>query len=207
MTMTLSAYNYAVDTLFETGIDAYKSKLILQFKEDLSMLEFVQVKVQSLLDETKYIKFMEQKAKNIAVEQRLRKSDGLEHKEERFLKANQGLHLHRVNDVRKEARVAALVYGFLKGRSYRQMEPLAYSQPDWKRIEKLVMRYGEGDPRDIAQKFGAWMAEALGSITPNYKKSIQPGSQRGQWTEWMHHSLAELQKSEGIRSGVLALSA
>lgn len=55
-----------------------------------------------------------------------------------------GLYLHRVNVVRHEARHTHLALGFLKGRSYRQMEPklTRACEPDWKKVRKMVEKYG-----------------------------------------------------------------
>ena len=67
-----------------------------------------------------------------------------------------GLYFHRIHDVRMESRSACLAYGFLKGRSYKQIEQSSYTKPDWKRIEELIKKYGDGDPRDRMQKFSEW---------------------------------------------------
>lgn len=52
------------------------------------------------------------------------------------------LHLHRVLDVRKEARHAHLAYGLLRGRTYEQMERTARRPPDWRRVQSLCKKYG-----------------------------------------------------------------
>lgn len=66
------------------------------------------------------------------------------------------LNAHRTNEVRGEARSALLAYGFLRGRSYLQMEAKTHSGPDWKRVEALVRKYGEGDIRERMQRFSEW---------------------------------------------------
>jgi len=53
-----------------------------------------------------------------------------------------GLHLHRVNEVRREARVALLAYGFIRGRAYEAIEFNAAVEPDWSRVAVLASRYG-----------------------------------------------------------------
>lgn len=72
-----------------------------------------------------------------------------------------GLRNHRLCVVRPEARAACLAYAFLRGRSYRQVEPTTYSLPDWDKVTKLVQRYGRGDRREVAGLLEAWKDEAL----------------------------------------------
>lgn len=67
-----------------------------------------------------------------------------------------GLRKHRTWDVRREARSSCLAYGFLRGRAYRAIEAKCYSKPDWKRVQSLIERYGEGDKRILIQKFSEW---------------------------------------------------
>jgi hypothetical protein len=67
-----------------------------------------------------------------------------------------GLKTHRTDVVRQEARCAQLAYGFLRGNVYRTMEATCHRGPNWKRVEELVKKYGEGDTRDLMQRFSAW---------------------------------------------------
>jgi len=73
-----------------------------------------------------------------------------------------GLHQHRVMEVRQEARAAILAYGFLRGRSYEQMERAKSKRIQWSRVEALVKKYGEDDIRDRMQKFTEWKSVAGG---------------------------------------------
>lgn len=54
-----------------------------------------------------------------------------------------GLRSHRLA-LRSEARVANIAHGFLRGRTYVQVEAKAYSQPNWSKVISLVQRHGEG---------------------------------------------------------------
>ena len=56
--------------------------------------------------------------------------------------ARQGLHLHRVHDVREECRSANLAYGFLRGRAYKALEAKCYQEPNWGRVAELSRKYG-----------------------------------------------------------------
>lgn len=55
-----------------------------------------------------------------------------------------GLHLHRVNEVRREARAALLAYGFLRGRWYEQIEGPGTDRDavPWQRVLQLANKYG-----------------------------------------------------------------
>jgi hypothetical protein len=67
--------------------------------------------------------------------------------------ARQGLHRHRVIDVRRECRIANLAYGFLRGRSYRALEAKCYEQPNWQRVAELIRKCGQpGLPVDAIRK-------------------------------------------------------
>jgi hypothetical protein len=103
----------------------------------------------------------------------------------------QGIHLHRVNMIRKEARCALLAYGFLKGRSYREMENFSWYQPNWERVKKLALRYAEESDEAlltpeyketfqqvVAQQFAEWQDAALEGVQPRWAESVQPGSMR-----------------------------
>jgi hypothetical protein len=191
MFCSLETIQSEIDSLNRDQLLQYPfwAKYLLLLKKEHPMLEYLQVKVQNLVDEAKDIRKREQKARWQARATRGREKFALA---ERFTTVNQGLHLHRVYDVRKEARSSHLAYGFLRGLKYHEMEVLAYDQPDWNRIERLVEKYSEADIRDTKQKFGAWKAEALGRVKERYVKSHQPGSHRGRWTEWMHESRLRL---------------
>lgn len=99
-----------------------------------------------------------------------------------YSKTVEGLHLHRVNDVRKETRNALLAYGFLRGLKYVEMENFAWTQPNWERVKKLAMRYAELDEeinqQVISQRFAEWQDEALSGVQARWCESIQPGSMR-----------------------------
>lgn len=53
------------------------------------------------------------------------------------------LHLHRVHDVRDEARATNIAYGFLNGLAYSEIEASCYAEPKWSRVADMVKKYGE----------------------------------------------------------------
>ena len=83
--------------------------------------EFLKVKVKSLAAEARIIRKMEKKTRG-----------GI----------REGLHLHRVLDVRKEARASHLAYGFIRGRTLAQMEQKSKTPPNWAAVERMCKRYG-----------------------------------------------------------------
>lgn len=53
------------------------------------------------------------------------------------------LRNHRLLEIRPEARCAQIAYGFLRGRTYRQVEAKSKRTPDWKRIAEIALKYGD----------------------------------------------------------------
>lgn len=79
----------------------------------------------------------------------------------------------RRGQVRDESRAANLAYGFLRGRSYIELEREARTEPNWKRVLTIATMYGlippEGGTRDLligdrlieqSAWFTDWLAEA-----------------------------------------------
>lgn len=100
---------------------------------------FLKVKICSLAAESKIIRREEIKAKR-------RKLGGV----------GASLHDHRIFAVRPETRAANLAYGFLRGRPYLRVENKTYRLPDWEKVERLILKFGEGKPQDLKQSFAEW---------------------------------------------------
>lgn len=66
-----------------------------------------------------------------------------------------GLRSHRVHEVRSEARVALLAYGYLRGRAYAAIETHPLVQPDLSRVTTLAVKYGP-DKRLTRDTILAW---------------------------------------------------
>jgi hypothetical protein len=117
---------------------------------------YLKVKVKSLAAEAKIIRKEEKRASRLSI--------------------RIGLRDHRVGIVRHEARHAQLAYGFLKGRSYAEMEGGSKQAPDWNKIRKMVEKYGshyswlnDGSPTpgeaklhlaETLKRFDQWVIEA-----------------------------------------------
>lgn len=94
------------------------------------------------------------KVKSLACEARLiRQAE--HHTRNEYIRA--ALHDHRVRDVRTEARHSSLAYGFIRGKTWEQMEPNCHEQtvypfkkkkpgycyqPDWKYVNKMLEKFG-----------------------------------------------------------------
>lgn len=105
----------------------------------------LKIKIVNLADEARTIRAEERKLKP--------HHDGSGYNRPYF-----GLHDHRVGIVRNAARANLLAYGFLRGRPYSALEGPNTRKPiDWKRVKRIVLRFG-GDP----EAFDAWRDEAVG---------------------------------------------
>jgi hypothetical protein len=83
-------------------------------------------------------KFLKVKIKSLAAEARI-----IRHEERKSRgQLRNDLANHRKGIVRREARNTQLAYGYLRGRSYRQLEHSCHRQPDWEAVERMVKRYG-----------------------------------------------------------------
>ena len=83
--------------------------------------EMLRVKLKSLAEEARIIRREEQRTHDL-------------------LRGE--LHQHRIGTVRSEARHTHLAYGFIRGRTYEQIEPKCDTPPDWERVRKMTKRYG-----------------------------------------------------------------
>ena len=114
------------------------------------MLSHLQVKVWNLAQEAHYIRSKEKKWKDRARAARAKAKDP-KFSEDNFW----SMRNHRM-ELRVESRCSQLAYGFLRGKAYADMEFLAYSSPDWSRIENIVNRFSQDDSRLVTQSFAEW---------------------------------------------------
>lgn len=114
------------------------------------MLEYLKVKANSLAAEAKIIRRDEKKMAKWAKKARDAKE------KERAAQVREGLHNHRAYQVRHEARATHLARGYLNGLSYTDIECWTYSLPDFERVLRLVLKYGDDDPRVAAQVIAEW---------------------------------------------------
>ena len=114
------------------------------------MKQYLKIKTKTLAAESRYIKLERKRA--LAAWRHNRDNTGAETRV-------RGMDNHRKFMVKPMARATCLAYGFLRGRSYEQMEPIRYSSPDWKVVESMVMRYSMMEERETRQKFAEFKAQ------------------------------------------------
>lgn len=101
------------------------------------------------------------KIKALAAEGAMLKRD---EDKEHFLPTKKAYHNHRLYVIRPEQRAALLAYGLIRGVPYRDIEAKhrvefqegngwVENEPDWKRVEALIRKYGN---RDLADSLGYW---------------------------------------------------
>ena len=95
---------------------------------------YLKVKIKSLAEEARIIRREEKRCVRVMTH------NGCS--EERAEAKREGLYLHRVGPVRREARAALLAYGFIRGRKYRRIEAKNDTKPDWKAVQRMVLKYG-----------------------------------------------------------------
>src|SRR5258706_9283083 len=99
----------------------------------------LKIKIKSLAEEARIIR---------ADENRLDCTD----QQDRY--KQQSLVNHRKHVVRPEARATLLAYAYIRGQIYRKVEPISDTEPEWRRVRKMVETYGP-KPFDEAA-FNAW---------------------------------------------------
>jgi hypothetical protein len=102
------------------------------------MRVYLKVKVASLAAEARIIRRLERQHRD-----RARQLAALQKPNSKMLDLRAGLYHHRVNVVRPEARASHLALGYLRGRSYAEMEGRAKTAPRWARIIELIRVHGD----------------------------------------------------------------
>lgn len=104
------------------------------------MKTFLKIKIKSLAAEAKIIKLEEQKWKPIRLK-KVHENDNEPNEPHPFFWS---LRHHRLYEVRTECRAALLAYGYLRGRTYKQIENKSHdgSPPNMARVAELVRKFG-----------------------------------------------------------------
>lgn len=110
--------------------------------------------------------FLRVKIKSLAAEAAI-----IRHEERRKTALRNSLVYHRREVVRPAARSAHLAYGFICGKTYREIEPKNYSWPNCQDITRLVKQYGiqwesaslqdyQAAKTDEASRLAEWLKES-----------------------------------------------
>jgi len=94
------------------------------------------------------------KVKSLAAESRIIRSQELKLKGKNWCHLARPLQVHRRGALRAEARDTHIAYGYLKGRSYSQIEATVNRPADWDNIARMVKKYGN---TGLAEKLEDWM--------------------------------------------------
>lgn len=70
------------------------------------------------------------------------------------------LHFHRINRVRSEARITQLAMGFVKGKTFADIEKKSKTQPDWGRLFNKIKTHYYASGKEIDK----WIEEAKQSF-------------------------------------------
>lgn len=124
------------------------------------MKTHLKIKICSLAAESKIIRREERKWPGLTAEQHAAYDPFLSLTRPLPFNMRQSLHLHRVNDVRKATRAALLAYGFLRGRTYGQIENKTKNAPDWIRVIRTITQFSSEDPRVLQQRFAEWIDDS-----------------------------------------------
>jgi hypothetical protein len=119
--------------------------------------QYLKIKAVSLTAEAKLIRKDEIKMLKASMESAAKGKSKIAEKQEAIFK---GLQWHRIWDVRNEARVTNIAYGFLRGHEYKNIERNTTKKIRWRRVEDLAMRYGEGDITELQFRFQDWKIRA-----------------------------------------------
>ena len=90
--------------------------------------EQLKVKVKSLAAEARIIRFQEQKS---------------------WGSLRDELYLHRITELRSEARHSHIAYGLIRGKSLSQLEQKSETSPKWDKVRAMINKYGPAEMRNM----------------------------------------------------------
>jgi len=121
----------------------------------------LKIKILNLAAESGIIRQQEQKA--------LRRHRKWSHASD--IETYRSLREHRKGIVRTVARENLLAYGFLRGRSYAQMEPSCGESPDFDAVKRIAKRFRTDKWEELSDQWNLWIQEAKQHLTTQVKKA------------------------------------
>lgn len=116
------------------------------------MQSYLKIKIKSLATEAQIIRFEERKVKTQRAWVRQHQKD------ETALEAEfNGLREHRRNEVRGEARLSQIAYGFLRRIPYARVEHVGSKSFDKKRVCAMLVKYGRLHPKEAEERLAEWI--------------------------------------------------
>lgn len=116
------------------------------------MQSYLKIKIKSLATEAQIIRFEERKVKTRRAWHRLHQKDDIA-----FESEFNGLREHRRNEVRGEARLSQVAYGFLRRVPYSTIEPTGSRSFDKKRVCAMLAKYGHIPSAEAAERLDIWI--------------------------------------------------
>ena len=83
------------------------------------------------------------------------------------------MYFHRTKELRPTIRENHLAYGFLKGRTYRQMEQHPKTEPNWNNVLKHINKFSP-EVVTISGRFLKWRSEREPAKVPHVYKPKKP---------------------------------
>lgn len=110
------------------------------------MTTTMDIKIVKVTDKRAFLKV---KLKSLAAEAKIIRKE-----EKRNQRLSLELRLHRVYNVRREARLTLLAYAFIRGRTYKSVEATVRQghEPNWTRVKEMIIKYGRSFDPDIPWK-------------------------------------------------------
>ena len=139
MNTYLSAFAARLQALFTRRFEIYYEQSLKRLP--MQSIE-LKVKIKSLAAEARIIKQEERrvlKHQRAQIAYHSKPDDALSLRYE-------SLHNHRVVQVRGEARLTGLAYGFLRGTPYRRIEAKCYEAPNWVKVQSMIARFAGWHP-------------------------------------------------------------
>ncbi len=118
------------------------------------------------MDKRRYLKV---KIKSLAAEARIIRHEELIRRGKHWASKGTPFYFHRIGPLRKTIRENHLAYGFLKGRTYRQLEQHPKSVPNWKNVLKHINKFSS-ENRDQNIAFVKWRSEVEPFNVPHVHK-------------------------------------
>ena len=99
---------------------------------------------------------LKMKVKSLAAESQIIRHQELKFKGKSWCHLADPLIAHRRGPLRSEARDTHVAYGFLKGRTYRQIEDNPKTEPNWDNIARMVKKHGT---KEFTETLHTWRVE------------------------------------------------
>ena len=112
------------------------------------------------------------KLKALGAESRIIRHEELKRRGKNWAMKGTQFYFHRVGQLRKTIRENHLAYGFLKGRTYRQLEQHPKTSPNWNNVLKHIERFSVSSSVQ-RESFVKWNSEVEPFKVPHVHKSKQ----------------------------------